>query len=185
MRRRGKGNAIFRKGQTATEYLVTYGWALLVLVAIMGILIATGIFSPANFLSDECNFQPDFQCQNFIIYNSPAAAAVPQTFVTFNATNGFGFPIKINSVNITTSDNWALPSSSYTTGEIMQGDTIVTSATFSFLGTLIQPSPGTVKNIYVSMNFTDCYLDTSGSCADSGLPTHIMSGRITSRVVRQ
>ena len=39
------------KGQTAVEYLMTYGWAILIILIVAGVLAYYGIFSPAGFLS--------------------------------------------------------------------------------------------------------------------------------------
>jgi hypothetical protein len=39
-----------RKGQTAVEYLMTYGWAILIILIVAGVLAYYGIFSPAGFL---------------------------------------------------------------------------------------------------------------------------------------
>ncbi len=37
-----------RKGQTAMEYLMTYGWAILIIVVVGAVLFAYGVFSPAK-----------------------------------------------------------------------------------------------------------------------------------------
>ncbi len=36
------------KGQTALEYLVTYGWAILGIIIIVGVLISFGVFNPSK-----------------------------------------------------------------------------------------------------------------------------------------
>ena len=38
--------SVMKKGQSALEYLVTYGWAILGIVIIAGVLVAFGIFNP-------------------------------------------------------------------------------------------------------------------------------------------
>jgi hypothetical protein len=38
------------KGQTAVEYLMTYGWAILIILIVAGVLAYYGIFAPAGFL---------------------------------------------------------------------------------------------------------------------------------------
>jgi len=38
------------KGQTAIEYLMTYGWAILIILIVAGVLAYYGIFAPAGFL---------------------------------------------------------------------------------------------------------------------------------------
>jgi len=38
------------KGQTAIEYLMTYGWAILIILIVAGVLAYYGIFAPGSFL---------------------------------------------------------------------------------------------------------------------------------------
>jgi len=39
------------KGQTAIEYLMTYGWAILIILIVAGVLAYYGIFAPSGFLA--------------------------------------------------------------------------------------------------------------------------------------
>ncbi|NIM47575.1 MAG: hypothetical protein GTN40_05475 [Candidatus Aenigmarchaeota archaeon] len=38
------------KGQTAVEYLMTYGWAILIILIVAGVLAYYGIFAPGSFV---------------------------------------------------------------------------------------------------------------------------------------
>ncbi len=38
------------KGQTAVEYLMTYGWAILIILIVAGVLAYYGIFAPGTFM---------------------------------------------------------------------------------------------------------------------------------------
>ena len=38
-----------RKGQTAMEYLMTYGWAILIIIIVAAALFALGVFNPGTF----------------------------------------------------------------------------------------------------------------------------------------
>lgn len=42
------------KGQTALEYLMTYGWALLIIVVVGAALYALGVFNPATYATEGC-----------------------------------------------------------------------------------------------------------------------------------
>jgi hypothetical protein len=46
------------------EYLMTYGWAVLVFAIVVGILYATGVFGGGANLSSECAAEPGFTCSN-------------------------------------------------------------------------------------------------------------------------
>lgn len=39
---------VMRKGQTAIEYLMTYGWAILIILVVGGVLYYYGVFSPSK-----------------------------------------------------------------------------------------------------------------------------------------
>ncbi len=169
-------NALGRKktfrGQAAMEYLVTYGWALLVLVIVIGVLMATGVFSPANFQPEECNFQPDFPCQSYIAYNDASG----QTNLLFNASNGFGFPIKIESVTA------MLANGAPATGVVTSPAVINQGETMSAKIPMAANSPtGSLQSFYVSVSFRNCYLNaTPAGCAS--LPLHNITGRLTTRI---
>jgi hypothetical protein len=58
---------MMRKGQAAMEYLMTYGWAILIVLAIMGILVY--LVKPQQV--ESCNVALPFQCeQNKYAINS-------------------------------------------------------------------------------------------------------------------
>jgi hypothetical protein len=41
------------KGQSALEYLITYGWAILVILVVLAVLWYYGIFNPANWAQEQ------------------------------------------------------------------------------------------------------------------------------------
>ncbi|MBE5728259.1 hypothetical protein IHE51_00125, partial [Candidatus Parvarchaeota archaeon] len=40
-----------KRSQSALEYMMTYGWAILIIVIVAVVLYSMGIFSPPSFLS--------------------------------------------------------------------------------------------------------------------------------------
>lgn len=48
---------IVKKGQAAMEFLMTYGWAILVVLAAIGALAYFGVLSPQNLLPERTTFQ--------------------------------------------------------------------------------------------------------------------------------
>ncbi len=85
------------KGQAAMEYLMTYGWAILVIVIVLAVLMFLNPFKAP----ETCLFQqPGFSCSE----------AMPQvytdgtnTFVSMQLFNKFGQNVKIHKVVCTTS----------------------------------------------------------------------------------
>jgi len=51
-----------RKGQAALEYLVTYGWALAVIVVAVGVLSYFGFLNPSRYIPDSCEFGEQLKC---------------------------------------------------------------------------------------------------------------------------
>ncbi len=53
--------------QSAMEYLMTYGWAILIIAVVLGALYSLGIFNGANFLGGTCVAAPGYLCSNPLI----------------------------------------------------------------------------------------------------------------------
>ena len=57
-----------KRGQSALEFLTTYGWAFLVILVMIGALSYMGILSPQRFLPKQCLFPaPIGTCQDSVI----------------------------------------------------------------------------------------------------------------------
>ena len=53
---------INRKAQAALEFLMTYGWAILVVLVSIGALAYFGVLSPEKFLPAKCTLQTGITC---------------------------------------------------------------------------------------------------------------------------
>jgi len=53
---------IFKKSQVALEFLMTYGWAILVVLVAIGALAYFGILSPDKFLPSKCTLSAGIAC---------------------------------------------------------------------------------------------------------------------------
>ena len=56
-----------RRGQAALEFLTTYGWALLVILVMVGALVYFGLLNPNRALPNRCDMPPGFACKDFQI----------------------------------------------------------------------------------------------------------------------
>jgi hypothetical protein len=54
-----------RKGQAAMEFLMTYGWAILVVLAAIGALAYFGVLSPDRFLPSKCTVSGGWSCVEY------------------------------------------------------------------------------------------------------------------------
>ena len=51
-----------KKAQAAMEFLMTYGWAILVVLAAIGALAYFGVLSPDRFMPSKCTVSGGFSC---------------------------------------------------------------------------------------------------------------------------
>ena len=86
-----KISAQSRKSQAAMEFLMTYGWAILVVLAAIAALAYFGVLSPEKFLPEKCILQPGLAC---------VSHKVETAKVTLVISNGLGRTIIINSVTV-------------------------------------------------------------------------------------
>ena len=54
-----------KRAQAAMEFLMTYGWALLVVLIAIAALAFFGVLSPGRFLPSNCNIGIGFACSDF------------------------------------------------------------------------------------------------------------------------
>ena len=79
-----------KKGQAAMEFLMTYGWAILVVIVAIAALAYFGVRNPGRYLPESCNLGPGFSC-NFKITPSD---------ITVLVQNGAGFDLANFYMNI-------------------------------------------------------------------------------------
>jgi len=60
----------FRKGQTAMEYLMTYGWAILVIMVVLAVLFYLGILNPRGITPTQCSFPAGLTCITWKLYTT-------------------------------------------------------------------------------------------------------------------
>ena len=81
-----------KRGQAATEFLMTYGWAILVVMVAVSALAYFGVLSPDQFLPEKCTMPPGISCVDYKITESDV-----QVFLQ----NSMGYDITITSINVT------------------------------------------------------------------------------------
>lgn len=86
-----------KKGQAAMEFLMTYGWALLVVLIAIGALAFFGVLNPSRFLPNSCSVAPGFACTDF-------AASAASGDITVVLQNGLGENLGTVRVTLTKSN---------------------------------------------------------------------------------
>ena len=68
------------KAQYSVEFLVTYGWALLVIGVIVAAIYALGAFNTGDFLPERCEFFGQVTCRDFTISTESFGISVINNF---------------------------------------------------------------------------------------------------------
>ena len=80
-----RGNS---KAQSAMEYLMTYGWAILIISIVLAALFALGIFSSSSFIGTTCVASAGYECSTPIVHAGAFNAILGQsTGVNWLTTN--------------------------------------------------------------------------------------------------
>ena len=153
-----------KKAQGALEFLMTYGWAFLVILIMIGALAYFGVLSPTKFLPERCTFGSQFLCKDYLITYDSSSSTVDitlklqnnlgqATYILTNTTNatsqeGFG------GCTITIADNSGNDIGSEATGDGTAvsdgGYFVVTAADCSSLGGMV---PGSKYKISTDVGY--------------------------------
>ena len=139
------------KAQSAMEYLMTYGWAILIVAVVLGALYSLGVFNGAAFLGTSCIAASGFYCTN------PTLSTGGVLTVTIGQATGTTFKNAFlyfvpSGTNFSTSD----PSTSI--GTLNSGQQVTVSIPLG----VGSPYPaaytlGTPLSGYLYLQFTDIY----------------------------
>jgi uncharacterized protein (UPF0333 family) len=143
-----------RKAQAAMEFLMTYGWAILVVLVAIGALAYFGVLSPSKFVPDTCQFGPGISCDDF---------KVTTTGATFIIRNGMGQDITVYGLKAVNCEDAALSTS------VKQGE----QSTFILTG---------CSNGEVSSRFTGSLTLTYAMTGTGSNLTKQMLGTISSKI---
>ena len=114
---------MFKRAQAAMEFLMTYGWAILVVLAAIGALAYFGVLSPGNLLPQKCEFAAGLDCTE-----TPSASAGGQT-IQFPLTNSNGYKIHLIDAEVDTTTVDGLSDCTGLTGfsstEVANGDNFI------------------------------------------------------------
>ena len=81
-----------KRGQAAMEFLMTYGWAILAAVIVIGVLASFGVFSPSKYVPTKCILSAPLGC---------VAVAADTGGVDIEVRNGAGGSIDIDTITLT------------------------------------------------------------------------------------
>lgn len=85
-----------KKGQQALEYLITYGWAFIVILVMISAFAYFGLFNPTKYLPSRCDFGSQLIC---VDYQLQAETLPDPGFVRLRFQNAFAENIRIYEVS--------------------------------------------------------------------------------------
>jgi hypothetical protein len=101
------------KGQAAMEYLLTYGWALVIIALIMAILYST-IFKPEFYVAESCNMAPGLECNPQMMSLKSLTGPKEGANLSFELTNSMTYNINFSTLEFVVSDLSAAGEKHYT-----------------------------------------------------------------------
>ncbi len=152
---------MMRKGQAAMEFLMTYGWAILVVLVAIGALAYFGVLSPQKFLPESCTLVPGLGCDDFAVDDSAVT-------VVLSVRNGMGESIDASGVNIDTNGDGAGDCTALDPAVLNDGQTTPWTVAGCTIGAVGEIFKGDIIGSY-----------TKGS----GTLVHGLTGSISARIV--
>jgi hypothetical protein len=143
------------KGQTAVEYLMTYGWAILIILIVAGVLAYYGIFAPAGFLGPTARGFGQIQALN------PWSLSASTGTIVMSVGNRVGGTVTFEEISYTTDSGTTqnLPIAATSNVTLTSGSNGVISATGT--GAIAGKNAGDtytatviIKYMYGGQNFT-------------------------------
>jgi hypothetical protein len=86
-----------KRGQAAMEFIMTYGWAILVVLVMIGALAYFGVLNPKNYLPEKCVAAPGFNCKDYQVQDNSGG----NMKFSLALENKLGSSVDIKSVNVT------------------------------------------------------------------------------------
>ncbi|MFO7710856.1 MAG: hypothetical protein R6V53_03770 [Candidatus Woesearchaeota archaeon] len=112
-----------KKGQAAMEFLMTYGWAILVVLGAIAALAYFGVLSPQQFIPEKCTMPPGIACLDQTANTSHVQVVLK---------NGLGQTLNLN--NITMSEDGTPEECDYPSAIDNGGNAIINCSITSTVG---------------------------------------------------
>lgn len=133
--------------QSAMEYLMTYGWAILILAVVLAALFLLGVFNPSQYANEVCSFQSGFSCTSYYMN--------PNGLFIMNIIPETSTPINVTAVGCN-QNSTAVTTTSIVPQIYLPIDTNVTLSVQCDIGTAAYSGAvGQVFTGYLELNYTD------------------------------
>jgi len=141
-----------KRGQVALEFIMTYGWALLVVLVAIGALAFFGVLNPSKYLPDKCIFTTGVTCRDFAFRSDGAGFNV-----SFRLANGLGEGIVILQDQMGAAWNSNAGTCAPDDDPAWTGNFVIPadeSKGFSCVWASVSPGAGSAAKVSVDFNYT-------------------------------
>jgi len=140
-----------KKGQAAMEFLLTYGWAILIVVLVIGALAYFGVLSPRQFLPSRCLLDSPLYCEDKQVVLTATDVGDVRLLV------GNGHANTINLTNMTITDDESLVDCTELGNALVVGTPITSGADqpINITGCKIGAEAGKKVKLKVAIDYTD------------------------------
>ncbi|MCL4399099.1 LamG domain-containing protein [Candidatus Parvarchaeota archaeon] len=134
------------RSQSALEYMMTYGWAILIIVIVAAVLYSLGIFSPSSSISATVT--------GFSNLGSVAAQCTSNGVLRLSLGDSTGYPINVTS--ITAKDSSTSQTSTFKPNSTVDPNPIIdVGGSYIFSVPNVCPPAGSHYSISTTVNYTE------------------------------
>ena len=152
------------------EFMMTYGWAILILLIVIAVIISSGILSPSFVISEQCNFGNNLPC-NVAIYNKDDIS-----HVSLSVYNSLPYKINVTKAALSSDNGIGTFNQDSILGTVESGAYL--NITFTEQGEVLTPK--TVKKLFGNLTYESCAQELANGCNN---PEHTISGIVVGRVI--
>lgn len=162
------------RAQSAIEYLMTYGWAILVIAVVLAALFSLGVFTGGNGLPTACIGQAGYLCQLQVFSAGNLIVTIGQSTGTSWTSVGVVFLNQSAITNAGTATVYAAPNVM-----LVGGSALTTmSSGVQYSGNVLVPGAPTTKGSSINGQLWAKYSTSAGG------PFYTEIGTITARESR-
>ncbi len=152
------------RAQSAMEYLMTYGWAILIIAVVLGALFSLGVFNGSSLLGTSCVALSGYYCSTPVLSHSTSAL----TFTLGQATGTNYGNVIVYTVPSGSSYNPGSDTAKQAiTSGISSGQTVSVSLTLPSTSPYSTSGYGTIGDTYTG------YIYINYSTSSTGVPNTV------------
>lgn len=110
-----------RTAQASIEFLTTYGWVMIIVLAAIAVLVNYGFLNPSKYLPERVEFSEQLRCEEYFLdfdaYNE-------EGIVALRLRNNFARPIDITDLQVKVGEEDYVDCGIQTVGDINIGEAI-------------------------------------------------------------